>query len=134
MAYLKYTEQTAWTPVIAGATTAGVGTYTAQNGYYTRIGNMIFLQMHVAWSAHTGTGNMTVTGLPFSSRNSTNYDPEGIANPISIPLPGAGTAARAQVSPGTSVITLSVLVSNGANSPIQMNGTGELHVSMFYLT
>lgn len=129
-----YLEQQTWVPVITGSGSAGTGTYTAQNGYYTRIGNMIFMQVHVSWSAHTGTGDMLVTNLPFSARASTNYDPEGIANPVGIPLPGSSTSARCQISSGTSIITLSVLRSNNTNDPIQMNATGEIHITVSYLT
>lgn len=133
-ALAHYLEQTSWTPVITGGTVAGAGTYTAQNGYYTRIGNMIFLQAHVEWSAHTGTGDMTITGLPFSCRNSTNYDPEGVVNPEGIPLPGGATSTRAHLTAGGSTVTLAVLRSNNTNDPVQMNATGTIHLSIWYLT
>ena len=51
-------------PVVAGSTVAGVGTYTAQNGKYTVTGGVVHVEVTVAWSAHTGTGNLQVTGLP----------------------------------------------------------------------
>lgn len=56
-----------FTPAIVGTTTAGVGTYSAQSGRYTRLGNRCFFNLRVAWSAHTGTGGLTVGGLPFTS-------------------------------------------------------------------
>jgi hypothetical protein len=56
-------------PTIVGLTTAGVGTYTAQSGRYTKIGNRVMIQITVTWSAHTGTGNMRVAGLPFAVTN-----------------------------------------------------------------
>jgi hypothetical protein len=58
-------EEGAWTPAIAGTTTAGVGTYTTQTGAYTKIGNVFTFLAQVSWSAHTGTGNMILTGMPF---------------------------------------------------------------------
>lgn len=56
-----------FTPVLAGTTTAGTGTYTTQTGTYTRIGNLVFFTVNLAWSAHTGTGSMIISGLPFPS-------------------------------------------------------------------
>jgi hypothetical protein len=53
-----------FTPTIVGATAAGVGTYSVQAGTYTRIGNKVFFEGRLTWSAHTGTGNMQLGGLP----------------------------------------------------------------------
>lgn len=60
-------EEGTFTPTIAGATTAGLGTYTSQVGTYTKIGNMVFFSMFVVWTAHTGTGGILVSALPFTS-------------------------------------------------------------------
>jgi hypothetical protein len=62
----NYTEGT-FTPTLAGLTTAGVGTYNTQTGRYTRIGNIVHVYILLDWSAHTGTGNMQVQGLPLTS-------------------------------------------------------------------
>jgi hypothetical protein len=59
-------EEGVFTPVIVGTTAAGVGTHTAQNGFYTKIGRLVQFELYVAWSAHTGTGNLRVAGLPFT--------------------------------------------------------------------
>lgn len=58
-------------PTIEGLTAAGVGTYTVQGGSYTKIGNMVFFTISLSWSAHTGTGNMQIAGLPFTSASGT---------------------------------------------------------------
>ena len=62
---LDYYQEGIWTPVIEGATSAGAGTYTKQYGTYTRIGNRVLATMDVAWSAHTGTGDLLVSGMPY---------------------------------------------------------------------
>lgn len=59
-------EEGTWTPVVYGTTAAGAGTYTAQAGVYTKIGNLVTTQLYLVWTAHTGTGNMRISGLPFS--------------------------------------------------------------------
>jgi len=61
-----------FTPTIIGTSTAGVGTYSVQQGNYTKIGNRVFFNCYVAWSAHTGTGNMQMSGFPFVSNATAN--------------------------------------------------------------
>lgn len=62
-------EEGTFTPVVAGDGVAGVGTYTTQVGSYTKIGNRVFFSINLNWTAHTGTGNLKITGLPFTSAN-----------------------------------------------------------------
>lgn len=115
---------TSFTPTIYGGTIVGVGTYSKQQGYYITNGNMVFITVNIAWSSHTGSGNLLMDNLPFICKNVVNYDPEGIANPINIPLPGGSTSARCTISSGTSIISFFVLRSNNTNSPVQIQGTG----------
>lgn len=56
-----------FTPVVVGQTTAGTGTYTLQKGGYTKVGELVHFQIQLGWSAHTGTGNFVISGLPFTS-------------------------------------------------------------------
>jgi hypothetical protein len=62
-------ETGTFTPTVDGSSTAGTGTYALQTGAYTRIGDRVFFNLYLSWSAHTGTGNMRVNGLPFTSAN-----------------------------------------------------------------
>jgi hypothetical protein len=66
---LAYQEGT-FIPTIAGSTVAGAGTYTMQTGSYTRQGRVVTFTLNLAWTAHTGTGNLLVAGLPYSEANS----------------------------------------------------------------
>jgi hypothetical protein len=65
---------TAVTGAQIGTTTAGTGTYStnSQIGRYTKIGNRVYFNIYLVWTAHTGTGNMRVGGLPFTSNSTTN--------------------------------------------------------------
>jgi hypothetical protein len=67
-------EEGTFTPTIIGTTSAGTGTYSAnsQIGRYTKIGNRVYFTIYLVWTAHTGTGNIRVTGLPFTSIATTN--------------------------------------------------------------
>jgi hypothetical protein len=59
-------EEGSWTPVIRGTTTAGTGTYGFQFGLYYKIGRITFIWGTISWSAHTGSGNLRIAGLPFT--------------------------------------------------------------------
>jgi len=61
-----------FTPTLTGGGTAGTTTYSSQNGYYTRIGNMVFVLVQISISAATGTGAYTIGALPFTVKNQTN--------------------------------------------------------------
>lgn len=60
-------EEGTFTATIVGTTTAGVGTYNSQVGVYTKVGRAVSFNLIVNWTAHTGTGNMNISGLPFTS-------------------------------------------------------------------
>jgi hypothetical protein len=63
-------EEGTWTPVVEGSTSAGTATYALQNGRYTKVGRQVYVEVAISWSGGTGTGNLTITGLPFTSANS----------------------------------------------------------------
>lgn len=58
-------EEGTWTPVVVGTTAAGTCTYVTQVGSYTKVGRLVYFQMEVNYTTHTGTGNMQITGLPY---------------------------------------------------------------------
>ena len=60
-------EEGTWTPVLVGSTTAGTATFvTGPTGTYTIIGNQVTVYFDWNISAHTGTGALRITGLPFA--------------------------------------------------------------------
>lgn len=63
-----YKEGT-WTPVLAGAGTAGVQTYNTQLGKYTKSGRVVTASGTILLSAKGGTmaGSVTITGLPYAA-------------------------------------------------------------------
>jgi hypothetical protein len=66
-------EEGTFTPAISGTTSAGTGTYTTQFGRYTKVGRVVTCDITITWTAHTGTGNLEIDGLPFSVLTTTNY-------------------------------------------------------------
>jgi hypothetical protein len=98
-------EEGTWTPVVAGSTTAGIGTYTTQSGWYTKIGRAVHLQGYIDMSAHTGTGNIRITGLPFTQQTSNSYAALSFSLQDNIALT-AGNVLGGYVDSGTAVIWL----------------------------
>ena len=66
-------EEGTFTPTVIGTTTAGtIGTYFAQTGRYTKVGKIVTVQIYLAYSGGTGTGNLAFAGLPFTIANNGN--------------------------------------------------------------
>lgn len=62
-------EEGTFTPTLYGFVTAGSGTYDFRNGFYTKIGNLVFFNLNFYCTSHTGTGGMSISGLPFTVQN-----------------------------------------------------------------
>ena len=65
-----------------GTFTAGIqdfnGTYTANTGTYTKIGNVVTIQVMIQGNGGSGSGALKLTSLPFNSENSpTSYRAAG---------------------------------------------------------
>jgi len=70
---LNYYDEGTWTPVLTFATPGDLSVaYSSQAGFYTRTGNRVVLQCYIATSTFThstASGNVNITGLPFTSAN-----------------------------------------------------------------
>jgi hypothetical protein len=62
-------EEGTFTPTMFGSISAGTTTHVLQVGKYTKIGNVVFVNVIISWSAATGTGTMELGGLPFTVAN-----------------------------------------------------------------
>ena len=62
-------EEGTWTPTFTGTSTAGSGSYTFQSGSYTKVGRLVTIYGAMQFNSGTGTGNLQISGLPFSSNN-----------------------------------------------------------------
>ena len=63
-------ETGTYVPRIEGVASAGTATYTQQVGRYTKVGNLVTIVGYLSWSSHTGTGNMIMRGLPYTTTQS----------------------------------------------------------------
>ena len=68
-------EEGVFTPVLLANGTVFSGiTYTAQNGYYVKVGKLVYTSMWVTWSSRTNTSSNTAAiSLPFTSNNASGY-------------------------------------------------------------
>ena len=66
-------EEGTWTPVLAGSTTAGTYVYDTDRtgGQYTKIGRLVTIRgaFRVSSVTSAGTGDATITGVPFVAAN-----------------------------------------------------------------
>lgn len=123
-------ENGVWTPVIQGSVIAGTGTYSTRVAKYTKINKLVFFSAVIVYSAHTGTGNLQVAGLPFIPNS--NY-PVNIGAFTGIPIPSNGIAATSTAS-GIGVINFSSYPAGGGNVTniaIDSDG-GRIDVSGYY--
>ena len=128
-------EEGTWTPTISGSTTAGTGTYTVQTGVYTKIGNTVSISAWVAWSAHTGTGNLELTNYPFASIGTSNYRASGSFGWVDGVALTANNVATVAVIPSVTKSTMTQYpVGGGAASGVPMDAAGNIHFSITYQT
>lgn len=122
-----------FTPTIIGLTTAGLGTYNTQAGFYTRIANRIFFNLTLSWSAHSGTGDMKIQGLPVSASTVNSESALSVAY-----VDGITTAANSFVTAHKEVnngdISLNqVVTGGGAISGIPLDDAGAIMISGNYM-
>ena len=123
---------TTFTPTVIGSTTAGTATYSVQEGYYTRIGNVVYYTATLTWTGGTGTGNLYISGLPFMSRNTTAFA-QGNVQPGSSLTVAASKVAACQVIPNTANIRLIELpVATGTVTLIAYQAATTVSVTGFY--
>jgi len=75
-------EEGTFTPTAFGTTAAGTTTYAAQTGSYTKVGDTVHVDIYISWSAMTGTGDLRIGGLPFTSSSASNYFATGTIVPL----------------------------------------------------
>jgi hypothetical protein len=118
-------------PTYIGLTTAGATTYTTQEGTYTRIGNRVFVNGRIVWTAATGTGIAAVS-LPVAavftriSRYPVYFYPVNVtfANGSIVGVVDSGTSSLAFVmlSPAT----------NAAGTLLVVEAAGDLSFATSY--
>jgi hypothetical protein len=121
-----------FTPVVAGTTSAGVGTYTVQWGRYTQEGKRVTAEMFLTWTAHTGTGNISVTGLPVAADSAFLTFHQGPVVFSGGPYTGPGLTCYLNGTGNN--ITVAQVSTAGALSFVALPAAGSLKIRMEYDT
>jgi hypothetical protein len=125
-------EEGTFTPTVTGSSTAGTGTYNTngQVGRYTKIGNRVSFTIYVDWSAHTGTGNLRVSGLPFTSNSAANA-----FNAVALyagALTYTGPMLQAYFGAGSTTIIIGQMTAAGVASGVPMDTAANLTLTGHY--
>jgi hypothetical protein len=124
-------EEGTFLPNIRGGDTAGVTTWISRDGYYTKIGRMVFVFMNLRWSNQTGTGELQVDNLPFVTVGYAGYGAITYNSGLSYTA-GYYPALWAN---GNSTLLRFWQTNNGSVIPIPMDtSVGEIHVTFIYTT
>ena len=127
-------EEGTWTPTARGSTSGGTATYSQQVGRYVKIGKMVQIQCYLIWTGGTGTGLMTIGGLPFTADSASgNYALVG--GYISDITMTAGNVCYYGVYPNSSVINVDQTpVGGGSATNVPYDASGSLGVTLCYQT
>ena len=123
-------EEGTWTPTYFGSSTPGTTTYTYQAGSYVKIGNSVYCECYLEWSAKTGTGDGLLGGLPFTvglyTQDSRPLFFMGAYGGYSI----TGSLTGIVVQSGTSVLLYAI--NNGSLAGSAIQNSGLLRFQFFY--
>jgi len=127
-------EEGTFAPTVIGTTTAGTVTYARQLGRYTKVGNLVTVQIFLSWSAGTGTGNLAFGGLPFTIANNANeYPSVAIGQFDSIALTASNVPSIIG-SPNTTVFNVNQFpVGGGSNTGVAYDGAGGIIMTSTYI-
>lgn len=114
-----YYAKSTYTPTYTGATTAGVTTYSVQDGAWTKHGNMIYVRGTVVWTAATGTGNAQIS-LPVaaSERGTGACRLNGVTF--------ANSAPELDIASGAAVFTMQSPLTNAAPTAVAVEAAGNV--------
>lgn len=118
-----------FTPVISGSTSAGVGTYTSRSGTYTITDNIVYFQLECTWTAHTGTGDILISGFPYAAQNS-EPQPTGWVYTNGLTITGQATFGLV----GNTTSGPLGAINNGTYSAVALDTNAALRISGFYFT
>ena len=124
-------EEGTFTPIVQGSTTAGVGVYTTQDARYTKVGRLVTAEIYIVWTAHTGTGNLKIGGLPFTA-NASYYSGATIGLASNITLSASNTISAFNQINATYINIIQSPVGGGTFSDVPMDVAGTMVLSCTY--
>jgi hypothetical protein len=125
-------EEGTWTPTVIGTTTAGTVTYAVRNARYTKIGRTVFVETLLNWSAGTGTGNLRVGDLPFTSGSSATTPALALTFCSDIAMTASHILTARIADNSTQIEFLSYPSGGGAYAVVAYDGSGVVGISGSY--
>jgi hypothetical protein len=122
-------EEGTFTPVIFGTGVAGTGTYSNQGGRYQKIGNTVHFEIVLVWSAHTGSGDARVSGLPFTAISGV---PESVVSVLIGDIVFVGSPVGIVQSGAASIALASSQTASGPSFSFPLGATGVVIASGQY--
>ena len=126
-------QVTRWTPRIVGTTLGGFGTYSFQHAWCVKQHDLITLFGTIVWSAHTGTGNMRIAGLPYVATESEALTFRGVGAASCSNLTFTQQLAL-QIVAGENEIRLNSITTGASAAETAMDTAASLSFSLQYLT
>jgi hypothetical protein len=124
-------EEGTFLPIVQGSTTAGVGVYSTQDGRYTKVGRLVTAEIYIVWTAHTGTGDLRIGGLPFTA-NASFYSAATIGLASNIALSASNTISAINQINATYINIVQSPVGGGAFSNVPMDVAATMILSITY--
>jgi len=121
-------EEGTFTPTVQGVSSAGTATYSNQLGAYTKIGNLVYVNVYLIYTSGTGTGQLRVANLPFTSAGS--YIPVASVYLDNIAYTANSFVQAVMNSNATTVDYY--LVNGGGSSGVSYDAAGVLIFSLTY--
>jgi len=134
---MQYKESSAWPPLFSSQVTyTTAGTFTNDTNYcsYTKIGRQVTVQYYIQWSSGTGTGNLLVTGLPFTSRNASGFYYAGTLSYANVLRTANATPAPNIYHNVTEITFLQIPTTDGDSTNIAYDAAGRLMGMHTYFT
>ena len=129
-------EEGSWTPVVKfGTTINSAGTTQA---VYTRIGRMVYIQCTIQSITLSGSGNLSIEGLPYNVGAATTFgDTQGNFRWAGIALSGAATHISSYFVQGTSKMAPQIIGTSGFITTVTHSGVSSTWniygISGFYM-
>lgn len=120
-------EEGTWTPAFTGTTTNPTVTYTYQNGYYTKIGNLVYIYLILTTSSVSGgSGTLTISGLPYPADTTGFYQIHrlaiGEAQSMTTPITSANTNEEINTTSIVTDVTTAALANGSNSNRVRING------------
>lgn len=129
---LDFYEEGTFTPTVIGSGTAGTATYSTQIGNYTRIGREVFFRIILVWTGGTGTGNLLVTGLPYTVNANNGNAPISLGFPSTITIAAGTNQVYAFVVANSTNIAFTEIDFNTSNTSLPYDAAGTITLTGNY--